>query len=126
VLQLTSECVSVDDAEIKIDGITRSISWGLYDLLSCLKGSGQGVRKHRLFASLDIKGKALERALHQASKVVFPDGCTLVQPAAFLIAPYIYPGVRMSLSKRSAMRSIKPIIPPLHTHKDIKAALRKV
>lgn len=88
----------------------------------CLRGKGEGVRKQRLFSNLDISGKALERALNEASKALFPNE-EPVLPGAFLVFPHVYNNVRMSAAQRKSMREVKPIIPLRHTHKEIKKAL---
>lgn len=124
ILQMTQGDVSSDDAEIIIDGVLQPISWGIFDLLSCLKGSGKGRRSHRLFSNLDLGGKSLERAFHEASKAIFSDRDP-VQVGAFLISPHIYPGTRMSSTQRNAMRSVEPLIPLRHTHREVKSILKR-
>jgi hypothetical protein len=123
ILQITSDDISSSD-EITIDGVSLTISWGLSDLLVCLKGTGKGIRKHRLFSNLDVGGKAIERAFHEASKALFPTRMP-IQVGAFLISPHTFLGVRMCAAKRNAMRAAEPLIPLTHTHKEIKAVLRK-
>lgn len=123
VLQLTTQDIISDDAAITIDGIEVNISWGLKNALLCLRGKGKGLRARRLFASLDISGKSLERALIQASKVILPPGADPVLPAAFLTSPHIYQGVRLPRAQRKRMKSATTITPPRYNYKDIKTAL---
>lgn len=125
VLQLSSKDIVEDSCAIIIDGIEVTISWGLWELLICLRGEGQGKRAHRLFNSLDASGKALECAMIDTSKELLPINADPVLPAAFLISPHIYKGTRMSSAERAAMRKVKPIIPFRHTHNNIKKELLK-
>jgi hypothetical protein len=122
VLQLSFQDIDPDDAIIKVDGTDVDISFGLQNLLLCLRGKGEGIRNQRLFSNLDVSGKALERALNEASKILFPNE-EPVLPGAFLVFPHVYNNIRMSVAQRRAMRKVKPIIPVRYIHKEIKKAL---
>jgi len=126
VLQLTTKDIASEDDTVVIGRVETIVSWGLKQLLECLRGKGEGKRGLRLFASLDPSGKALERALIEASKKILPEGASPVLPAAFLISPHVYQGVRMSSAQRNAMRSAKPIVPLRHMSYDIKKALLNI
>ena len=125
VLQLTSKDLVADDAVIMIDGIERDISWGLKDLLLCLRGKGEGKRAHRLFSSLDLSGKALERALAEVSEKILQKGAVPVLPGAFSVSPHPFKSVRMSVAQRRAMRKIEPVVPLQYTRNNIKKKLLK-
>lgn len=71
VLQLSSQDIIADDAAIIVNGREITISWGLRNLLLCLRGEGEGKRACRLFKSLDLSGKALERAMIHAHDPCF-------------------------------------------------------
>jgi hypothetical protein len=122
-LRLSSQDIVENDAAIIVNGVQLTISWGLLDLLRCLRGEGRGKRACRLFKNLDLSGKTLERALIEASKTVLPNKADSVLPAAFLIQPHVYQGIRMTSAQRAAMRNIKPIEPFYPTRKEIKKAL---
>jgi len=123
VLKASSRDIDPDDAVVTIGGCRVDVSWGLRNLLLCLRGRGKGQRACRLFANLDRSGKALGRALIEASKEVLPEGRDLVLPEAFLISPHLYKGVRMSATQRRAMKSAKRNSPSV-TRNVIKKALR--
>jgi hypothetical protein len=120
VLQITSKDIVPDDSAVKMNDSEVQISWGLRDLLICLLGKGEGQRACRLFGSLDVSGKLLERALMQASKKLFPDDTEPVLPAAFLVPAHSVPGVRIPLEHRKAMRKTKRLISPIYSRKDAK------
>ena len=66
VLKLSSR--DLKPGKIVIRNIEVAISWRLHHFLDALCGRGEGHRSRRLFENLDSDGKALERALLQASK----------------------------------------------------------
>jgi hypothetical protein len=125
VLELSSQDIDPEDPKISVGGVELEISWGLHQLLWCLCGKGEGRRSRRIFANIDTAGKFLERALHNASKELLPEHAISVQPGAFLISPHLYPGVRMTVAQRKAMKKTRPIVKPLYTHRDVKKMLRE-
>ena len=108
-----------------IGGTEITISWGLKKFLLCLRGKGEGKRAHRLFGNLDTSGKALERALIQASKELLGNNEAPVLPGAFLVSPHCYQGIRMSSAQRKVMRKARSIVPLRNTRNEIKKELFK-
>lgn len=125
VLQLTSQDIVSNNNSIMIGGTEVTISWGLREFLLCLRGKGEGKRAHRLFDNLDTSGKALERALIQASKDLLGNNAAPVLPGAFLVSPHCYQGIRMSSAQRKAMRKARSIVPFRNTRNEIKKELFK-
>lgn len=104
ILNLCSTDLDSQNKIIYIDTLEVNISWGLHRLLSCLIGKGNAIRSRRLFENLDIEGKALNRALQEASKDLLGEGCKSVSPGAFLVFPHLYPGERISATDLEIMR----------------------
>lgn len=123
VLNVLPKDVVLDDPVLKMGKVRLDISWGLHRFLLCLCGDGD--RSRRLFKTIDQKGKALERALHDASKELLVKDSIPVLPAAFLISPHLYPGVRMTAAQRRAMKNARQLVPLRYTHKDVLTLLRK-
>lgn len=121
VLNLSSK--NLKPGKIIVGKIEITISWGLHHFLDCLCGQGEGTRTRRLFENLDLHGKALERALLHASKVVLGENEIPVMPGAFLGFPLLHPDQRMPIAQRQAMRRDEPIVPLRHTHTEVKKAL---
>lgn len=123
VLQISSQDIDPSSADIAIGDSVLEVSWGLHNLLICLRGQGRGERKCRLFANLDGDGKALTRALQEASKALIAEGKTPVSPAAFLIFPHVYEGIRLPEAQLKAMRSSGQAIRPYLGRSEIKRAI---
>lgn len=121
VLKLSSR--DLKPGKIIIGQIEASISWGLHYFLDCLCGQGEGTRSRRLFENLDLHGKALERSLLNASKLVLGENAMPVMPGAFLGFPFLHSDQRMPIAQRQSMRRGEPIVPLRHTHKEVKKAI---
>lgn len=93
---------------VKIGKNTITISKGLYKLIMCLFGKGDGTRNGRLFTEIRNL-KRLERALKTASEHILGTDELPVMPSAFLCFPHILANTRMSVAERQAGRRARKI-----------------
>ncbi len=101
VLKLKTDHLK-DHLELSYENHTIEISYGLHQLLSILKGTGEGKRSHYLFPILASKSrKHLENIFKKVSLELFcNEQSFLVSPSAFCSFPHSLKGVRITNKER--------------------------
>lgn len=106
VLKLKTDNLK-DHLEISYKNHTIEISYGLYQLLTILKGSGKGNRSHYLFPNLVSKSrKHLENLFKKASSELFGNNkIFIVSPSAFCSFPHSLKGIRITKKERTIQQT---------------------
>lgn len=122
VLAFETTNVSEESASIVFDDKSIDISLGLHQLLTILRGKGEGKRRRRLF---DLSADYLQQALKEASIALFGADSTPVLPAAFLLFPHPMDGIRLPKERRRRLRDVDPGSAASQPRRQILETLRK-
>jgi len=117
VRNLTTQQIADASHILQFKNCKSKISKGLHQLLICLRGKGAGEHSYCLFGN--VTKKALERALHIASKEILPEGAMPVLPGAFLVSPHLHPGTRICPAERLATKSTRQLVPHRYMSKEV-------
>jgi hypothetical protein len=112
ILNITSLDVNFPEKTLKIGNEILPIPHWIFLLLRCYVSNKKQNHAHRLFKSLDIHGKALERAFREASKAVLGSDVTPILPEAMKYLPHGYIEGRIPISELKTMRQVEPLITP--------------
>ncbi len=94
-----------ENLELSYKDNTIEISFGLYQLLSVLKGKGVGKRVHLLFPNLASKSrKWIENVFKKASIELFGKEADPISPSVFCSFPHPLEGIRKPKKKRISER----------------------
>lgn len=112
ILHITSLDVNFQERTLKIGEKIFHIPRWIFLLLSCYFSKKNQIRAHRLFKSLDIHGKSLERAFHEASKIISGSETVPILPESLMYLPHGYIECRFPIAELKAMRKVEPLIAP--------------
>ncbi len=110
ILNITSLDVNFLDKTLKVGKEVLPTPHWIFLLLRCYCSKKQQIRALRLFKSLDAHGKALERAFHEASNVLFGPEKAPILPEAMKYLPHGYLEGRIPILELNAMRKVEPLI----------------